>query len=154
MSIVCLMLGWYAANLRTYRSERETIESLPVGEFGYVATLYGDGYLTCGMGVVGTARQTWHGPTWLEPPLEYFDSPILYRTDELFIYSSTFGDEALEMLAGLRYLQKIELSGTAVTESGARRLREMFPQATVVYEPRKHERLQEDLSASTADAVN
>jgi hypothetical protein len=80
----------------------------------------------------------WHGPSWLRDPLlDYLESPIFYRVEELDLGGTPNGDEIVEKLAQLPHLKRVDISRTRVTPNGVQRIKQMFPRAAVEFEPRE-----------------
>jgi hypothetical protein len=136
MAVVSGLLGWYAVEARQAAKESASIEELQaLSNSEWIATLREDEILWCGTGVGGIVTLHGRGPKWLRAPVDWCSPNLLYRADEVDLWTADFDDRIVEPLAKLRHLRTITLDETSVSEAGIERLRRAFPQATINYEP-------------------
>lgn len=133
-TLACCALAWWALVARQHATEGAALAR--IGPMR-VSRLTPDRSLVLIAGrpaSLNRAVVAWQGPEWLREPLERWRCPCLYRVERIQLYGA-FNDQVIDELEALRWLRRIELRQTGVSQQGLRRLREAFPRAYIVYSP-------------------
>ncbi len=133
VTLTCLVLGWYAANVRAYRAERAVLVGIEQihGTIEVEIDSMGDprGHALPAMGVVGHATLEPISPFGVHRLLGNYRNAFS-RVTQLSLYIQTVDFRVFEMLQQFPYLSSVYVDGSHIPKADRERIARLLPNVT------------------------